>query len=202
MRVMSESNNFPRCGNGPSLDSKAIENQIPFKERDWGAVTIDAAIAAMSAMIGHPKSTEWTAAEIAHDARQHAHALVGELVGILGKTMFGIIGEPDYINELGTKFWKHQGLTEACQTPDHNGVTLPTARVWIVEPPKGGKAYLLTIGSDPAYETKRFEDMAARIDITKAAVCFDKSNKKASRAKKTKKPKTDELERRLERRLS
>ena len=47
--------------------------------QDWDSALINAAIAAMSAMIGHPKSEAWTEGEIASDAVEHADALISEL---------------------------------------------------------------------------------------------------------------------------
>lgn len=66
-------------GGNLHIPEQPAQAHKPIPSRDWDRIRIEASIAAMQAMIEHPKSGGWTEAEIAHDAVQHAEALVNEL---------------------------------------------------------------------------------------------------------------------------
>jgi hypothetical protein len=84
------------------------------------------------------------------------------------------LGEPQYINNDGIKWWLDANLTEYCQRTDHNSVKLPRHRVWIVQHPDGEMTRLLTKASNIVHETPSLEAMAVHIDMLKVKANFDK----------------------------
>lgn len=95
--------------------------------------------------------------------------------GELNKTRTTMeMNEEPLVNELGTKWWLDDGLTEWCTRSDQNGVRLNGYKVWIVETSDGKKTRLLVdeqghIVSD----SPKMEDIAVKIDVIKVQRYYD-----------------------------
>ena len=84
------------------------------------------------------------------------------------------MSEPDYINELGVKYWEEKSLTDWAKRADHAGVSLSNYRGWKAEHPDGERTFLLTYMENPLFASPRYEDVAAHIDIIKANIQFNR----------------------------
>lgn len=66
---------------------------------------------------------------------------------------------PDFINELGVKWWLEKSLTQYAQ---HKG--LSNTRVWLVEEPSGRRTRLLVEGDAILADDQSLEGMGIKID--------------------------------------
>lgn len=85
-------------------------------------------------------------------------------------------GEPDFVNENGTKWWLDSSSTRYAQEPDMDGVTLPEVVCYYVEEPNGHRSYVLVDNKlcIPFWEGHTLEGVGVYIDIMK----LDKKMKK------------------------
>lgn len=68
--------------------------------------------------------------------------------------------EPDYINELGVKWWKDQSATDYASV-------LKDAVVWYLHYPNGRRTYALLIENKPVFESEAIADVGKEIDRRK-----------------------------------
>lgn len=72
-------------------------------------------------------------------------------------------GEPDFVNEIGTKFWLELGLTDYANKKLNNKF-----KVCLVEDTSGNKEYVLidyNLGGIYRHADQSYEGMATAIDI-------------------------------------
>lgn len=74
--------------------------------------------------------------------------------------------EPDFVNELGVKWWLDEGTTGYARNPDHTGTVLDAA-CYLVEEPDGSRTRVLVVDGAAEFENPRMEDMAVHIDMLK-----------------------------------
>ena len=101
-------------------------------------------------------------------------------------------GEPDFVNELGVKWWKQDDLNEYAHERG-----LPIAN-WYVETPDDDRSYVMVAldNNDIIHRTQQFEGMCHHIDALFAVECFDINDERISQGL----PKRDHFEIRDERR--
>lgn len=76
-------------------------------------------------------------------------------------------GEPDFVNELGVKWWLDRTSTDYARREDPFGTRLPDAAVYAVEEPDGHRTQVLVIAGEAEYEAQSLEDMGVHIDMLK-----------------------------------
>lgn len=77
--------------------------------------------------------------------------------------------EPEFINELGVKWWQDKSTTEYARKPDLAGTSL-AAHAWFVEQPNGCKTrVLVSEKGEILAEAQALDDMGMKIDILKFA---------------------------------
>lgn len=72
--------------------------------------------------------------------------------------------EPDFINELGVKWWVHESLTAYAGKPLKTLPRLDESVVYLTERPNGYKSFVLICDSIPLAESQTLEGMAFKID--------------------------------------
>lgn len=77
--------------------------------------------------------------------------------------------EPDFVNDLGTKWWLDDSLTAYAHTPNAKDVALPNVRCFIVELQGGVKRRLVVEGEEILREAGSIEDVATYLDLLKLA---------------------------------
>lgn len=77
--------------------------------------------------------------------------------------------EPDFVNNLGTKWWKDHESTHYAQKENAHGVALPNIQAWIVETTDGVRSYVLvdTNIQGIVYTTQLLESLGIHIDMLK-----------------------------------
>lgn len=76
--------------------------------------------------------------------------------------------EPDFINEIGSKWWKDEFTTAYAHRKNLHGISLPDITAWIVQDAAGERIErILLRAGKPIYATPSLEDIAIRIDILK-----------------------------------
>ena len=90
-------------------------------------------------------------------------------------------GEPDFVNELGVKWWLDRFLTEYARNPDFAGRTLPDAAVYYVEEPGGHRCRVFVLDGEAEYESERLEDIGVHIDVMKLVLDTKPSPRTARR---------------------
>jgi len=75
--------------------------------------------------------------------------------------------EPDYINELGTKWWLDKDITKYAQKPDRNGIILDAICYYTEE--TGGRRTRVLVSKDQEIieEDQTLDGMGTKIDIRK-----------------------------------
>jgi hypothetical protein len=68
--------------------------------------------------------------------------------------------EPDFVNEIGVKYWFQNDLTRYAFLKGLRGV-----RVWLAERPTGFKAYILTEDDTVLLEDQTLEGLGLKIDL-------------------------------------
>lgn len=84
--------------------------------------------------------------------------------------------DPDFVNDLGVKWWLDKSLTEYATREDGNGIGLSDITIWCVEKPNGYKTHIMTQGEEALYENQKLEDMAVHVDILKLNCHFDEKD--------------------------
>lgn len=86
--------------------------------------------------------------------------------------------KPDFVNELGVKWWLDRSATSYARKPDLKGTTMDVL-VYRVEHPNGASAFIVTDGGgEPMKECPSLEAVGAWVDFTKAAKRFDEGEAK------------------------
>lgn len=77
--------------------------------------------------------------------------------------------EPDFVNNIGTKWWKDRDSTNYAQKENAHGVALPNIQAWIVETTDGVRSYVLvdTNIQGIVYTTQLLESLGIHIDMLK-----------------------------------
>ena len=91
--------------------------------------------------------------------------------------LLGFSDEPDFVNEEGTKFWVDTSTTQYAQRKDQHGTSLDMV-VYLAETSNGYMARLLIDKEQNIIaEEQNLEQLAVKIDMMKANIRFDKSEK-------------------------
>jgi hypothetical protein len=75
--------------------------------------------------------------------------------------------EPDFVNDLGIKWWYDESSTTYARRPDAYGTCLPKVTCFKIEFPSGERSFIITEDQQPIWEGKRLEDMGIEIDKMK-----------------------------------
>lgn len=87
--------------------------------------------------------------------------------------MFETDREPDFVNELGVKWWLNNNLTTYASQPDHRGTVLSDVLVYIVEFPEGRKTFVLVRNGNVIFDDPSLETVGSRIDTLKVMQRYD-----------------------------
>lgn len=68
--------------------------------------------------------------------------------------------KPDFVNEQGSKWWKHKGLNDWAAEKNLSNVTC-----WLVEAISGQKEYVILKGKDYEYASASMEHALAHLDF-------------------------------------
>ncbi len=80
------------------------------------------------------------------------------------------LGEPDYVNAAGIKWWLDKVLTQWAHKPLGKKKKSPLpkdTRVYLTEFPDGNKIYVVIMDGTPVYENKSMEGIAVWLDAQK-----------------------------------
>lgn len=72
---------------------------------------------------------------------------------------------PDWVNELGVKWWRDETIQEEHLNVTHNGVDLKNLQSWIIQYPNGMLERVLTNATDVIYSTQSLEALFVYIDV-------------------------------------
>lgn len=77
--------------------------------------------------------------------------------------------KPFFVNEIGTKWWKDQDITDWAQKPDQFGTVLPEVYGFFIQEIGGRKTRVLINNTTHAiiYESQLLEAVAVYIDVLK-----------------------------------
>jgi len=75
--------------------------------------------------------------------------------------------EPEFINELGVKWWRDIETTRYAQSPDKNGINLQVICFFIEEPNGRKTRVLVNKDREIIEETQKLEEMGTKIDVRK-----------------------------------
>ena len=75
--------------------------------------------------------------------------------------------EPDFVNEIGTKWWLHESLTDYAHKKNLKGIGLPDHRVYYVETADKSRELILLHKDKIVHGTRSLEAMACFIDVQK-----------------------------------
>jgi hypothetical protein len=75
--------------------------------------------------------------------------------------------EPDFVNELGVKWWKDETLTDYAQREDALGTALNAVCFYIEEPCGTKSRVLVSKGEEIMEVDQSLEGMAIKIDLRK-----------------------------------
>jgi hypothetical protein len=77
--------------------------------------------------------------------------------------------EPDFVNELGIRWWKDSATTEYARNPDAAGTVL-AAHAWFIEHPNGWRTrVIVSERGEVLAEGQALDDIGMKIDILKFA---------------------------------
>jgi hypothetical protein len=82
-------------------------------------------------------------------------------------TPWDINQPPDFVNELGIKWWFDAETTKWAHRKDSKGISLPDIHCFFIEKPDGYKSRVLIQNNKDIYESQSLEAVACRIDILK-----------------------------------
>lgn len=74
------------------------------------------------------------------------------------------LGEPDFVNELGTKWWLDAGSTHYARQSRGNLDGMPGAAVFLTKTTDGYKTYMLTVDNVFIAESQQLEGIGFEID--------------------------------------
>ena len=74
--------------------------------------------------------------------------------------------KPDFINEIGVKWWLDDSITKYAQREDMHGTTLDAA-CYAIEEPNGRRTRVLVCNGEIIEEDQLLEGMAIKIDLRK-----------------------------------
>lgn len=85
------------------------------------------------------------------------------------------LGEPDFINDAGIKWWLEKDLTRWAHKPlGKQASPLPKdTRVYLTEFPDGEKMRVVIMDGGPVYEHTSLEDIAVWLDMQKLILIRD-----------------------------
>ena len=75
--------------------------------------------------------------------------------------------EPDFVNELGVKWWKDHHTTNYAQKEDRNGTKLDVVCFYIEEPTGRRTRVLISKAGEIIEEDQSLEGLAIKIDVRK-----------------------------------
>lgn len=75
--------------------------------------------------------------------------------------------EPDFMNELGVKWWRDDSTTHYAQKPDIHGTTLEAVCFYLEEPNGRRTRVLISKAGEIIEEDQSLEALAVKIDIRK-----------------------------------
>lgn len=74
--------------------------------------------------------------------------------------------KPDFVNELGTKWWIEKDLTNYCKKEDQYGTKLE-ATAFLVELVNGARSYVVVKNNQIIAESQSLETISIEIDVRK-----------------------------------
>ena len=81
--------------------------------------------------------------------------------------MINFDSKPDFVNELGVKWWRDDTTTDYAQRPDAQGTTLDVV-CFAIEQPNGRRTrVLLSKTGEIIEENQNLEALAIRVDVRK-----------------------------------
>jgi hypothetical protein len=75
--------------------------------------------------------------------------------------------EPDFVNELGVKWWKDESTTRYAQKSDQHGTKLDVVCYYIEEPAGHRTRLLINKVGEIVEEDQNLEGLAIKIDVRK-----------------------------------
>ena len=85
---------------------------------------------------------------------------------------------PEFVNEIGVKWWADSHTTAYAQKPDFKDITLPDVSVWVTEEANGLRSLVIVKGGEVVYSNPRLEAVGAQIDWMKLQKAFDRRDGK------------------------
>lgn len=76
-------------------------------------------------------------------------------------------GEPEFVNELGVKWWRDEHTTDYARRPDANGISLDAVCFGIEEPGGRRTRVLVSMAREIIEEDQSLESLAVKIDVRK-----------------------------------
>lgn len=76
-------------------------------------------------------------------------------------------GEPEFVNELGVKWWRDPSTTQYAQKPDKHGITLQVVCFGIEEPSGRRTRVLISQAGEIIEADQSLEALATKIDVRK-----------------------------------
>lgn len=75
---------------------------------------------------------------------------------------------PDFVNEIGVKWWLDSLLTEYARKPNANDITLDDVTVFVIQyPDTGAMTRVITQDGKVIHDASSIEAIATRIDVMK-----------------------------------
>jgi len=75
--------------------------------------------------------------------------------------------EPDFVNELGAKWWRDESTTHYAQKPDIHGTTLDVVCFYLEEPSGRRTRVLISKAGEIIEESQNLEALAVKIEVRK-----------------------------------
>jgi hypothetical protein len=72
---------------------------------------------------------------------------------------------PDWVNELGIKWWRDETIQEEHLNVTHKGVDLKNLQSWIIQHPNGMLERVLTNATSVIYSTQSLEALFVYMDV-------------------------------------
>ena len=72
---------------------------------------------------------------------------------------------PDWVNELGIKWWRDETIQEEHLNVTHKGVDLKNLQAWIIQHPNGMLERVLTNATSVVYSTQSLEALFVYMDV-------------------------------------
>ena len=90
---------------------------------------------------------------------------------------FDANSKPDFVNELGVKWWIDKSSTNYARNPDFNDIVLDVV-CYIVKFPNGKFERVIVQNGEIEFSSQKIEDIGCHIDIMKTQKAFDKRENK------------------------